>query len=271
MNVLVSYSRPRGKYGKYIFTVMIYFAHPTEKAEIAVVRPETKTETRNVYSCQYCGRWHTITTHVTTTTQQKLSESEHRKDGRLELYRYDNVEPDDYIELTLHDTDLVAYQLTVITIGFDNVSLANYWRYTKYDTQRMHAGHIQRTTPLFSVSRLDPIILPNETAYQLPELRYSLPGSRLPEDKYEYQYRDKGQEPKMTDEVLYDVALINWDEYEQEQSESSRAVRIEEELIRKTMKAEQITITDLVFEPRAEPLVIEGSKHFIEGQLKYLE
>src|SRR6266581_834221 len=97
MHALIAYSQPRGKFGRYVFTVMIHFSEQTEKAEIAVIRPQT--ETRTVYSCDHCGRWHTIQTHITFTAHQKLSQSEYYKDGRLELYRYDNVEPNDWIEL----------------------------------------------------------------------------------------------------------------------------------------------------------------------------
>ncbi len=204
MHVLVAYSRPRGKYGRYVFTLMIYFSEPTEKAEIAVIRPQTQTTTQNVYSCDHCGRWHTITTYVTTTTPQMLPQSEHRKDGRLELYRYDNVEPDDWIELTLRDTDLLKYQWTHIPIGWDSVSLKNYWRDPKqdrnwytfvnerkgaWDTEQNKLIHVQRK--------------------QFPGLTQLDRQNRL-------------KEQAMTNEVLYEFSLLAWDEYMQSKTGEMR-------------------------------------------------
>jgi hypothetical protein len=233
MNVLVAYSRPRGRYGKYIFTVMIYFSEPTEKVEIAVVRPQTKTEIQNVYSCDHCGRWHTIRTHVTTTTPQILPQSEHRKDGRLELYRYDNVEPNDWIELTLRDSELLKYQWAKLSINWKTVSLRNYWRNPKKDEDWNNYIQARRQQ------------------------------SFTQQDRQNYF-----REEKMTNEMLYEVTLLDWDEYMQSKTDG---MRVEEELIRQTMQAEKISITDLLLEPTAQPISIEGSKHFIEGQLKYLE
>lgn len=230
MRAFVAYSRPRGKYGRYVFTVMIYFSEPSEKADIQVSR------NRVVYSCGHCGRWASINTHET------LSHTEHQKNGLLELYRYDSVQPDDTITITFRDSELVVYQMTQIYISFDwKVYLNSYWRYPQYDGMR---------------DSIDTLHF------------YSTEGKFL-KDQRAYEYV-REQEPLMTDEILYDVVLVNWDDYLKEQSGELGEVRIEEELISKTMKAEQITITDLLLEPVGQPLSIEGSKHFIEGELRYL-
>lgn len=71
-------------------------------------------------------------------------------------------------------------------------------------------------------------------------------------------------------EYLYEVMLIDWDEYIQEAVSSQREIRIEEELIRQTMNAKKITITDLQLVPHGQPLQLEGQRTFIEGELHYL-
>ncbi len=68
-------------------------------------------------------------------------------------------------------------------------------------------------------------------------------------------------------DLLYNVILLNWDTYI---NEHSPTMRVEEELIRQTMNAEQITIKELLLEPKGQPLEIEGQKHFIDAELRYL-
>jgi hypothetical protein len=275
MNVLVSYSRPRGKYGRYIFTVMIHFAHPTESARIEVSRPQTETQTKTVYSCDHCGRWATITTHQTVTVNTPLRPAAHQKDGRLELYRYDNVEPDDFIDLILRDSDLLKYQLTKIGIGWDDVIMESYWRFAKFDKIR---------DGLQSDSVKDDYDTYRRITGKSPLGSYSF-GTSTTTD-YDNWYKERQQrkasiakekasiakeETHMTKEFIYTVNLLNWDEYVDTRPEEIGDMRIEEELIQKTMNAEKITITELLLEPNGQPLQIEGNKHFIEAELKYVQ
>ncbi len=104
MRGFVAYSRPRGIYGRYIFTVLFYFSEPTESLEISVERLSAR------YSCHHCGKWATI----------KIP-SEHRKSDTLEFYRYDDVEPTrDNIYLTMRDSDLLFYQRNQLVLGQDS-------------------------------------------------------------------------------------------------------------------------------------------------------
>src|SRR6266568_5111504 len=105
MHVLVAHSRPKGKYGYYVFTAMIFFSKQTESAQIWATRLST------TYSCHHCGKWASIGTYEAPRL------SDHRKIGTLELYRYDNVEPDDYIQLVLIDSELAYIQRTDFKIG----------------------------------------------------------------------------------------------------------------------------------------------------------
>ncbi len=253
MHVLVAHSRPKGKYGRYVFTIMIHFSEPTETAEIAVIRPQTQTETRTVYSCDYCGRWHTIKTQFTTTTYQSLSKSEHRREGRLELYRYDNVEPDDIIELTLRDSELLKYQWTNVKIGWDTVALKNYWRDPKLD-EKWDAIIQTRDYEQYKEQKK---LNPNAFSWELPKLPKLTQHDR----------RNTLKEPPMGNEVIYEVTLLAWDEYMQSRTGE---MHVEEELIQKTMNAEKITVKELLIEPKGEPLEIAGQKQFIEGELRYL-
>ena len=138
MNVLVSYSRPRGKYGRYVFTVMIYFSHPTETATIEVRRSKT------TYSCNYCGQWAKISTYTS------FSPSEHRKIGTIELYRYDNVEPGDYMSLKLIDTELIWCQGEWITIAQNEVKT-----HTGCSPSRSNPALKWDGRPIYEVNLLD--------------------------------------------------------------------------------------------------------------------
>lgn len=211
MHVLVAYSRPRGIYGRYVFTVMIYFSEPTETADIQVGRDQT------IYSCGHCGKWASITTYET------LSYAEHHKDGLLELYRYDSVEPGDHIYLTLRDSDLLFYQHTVIIPG--------------------QKGVAQTAWPAEKIPYL------KTTCYAVR------PTNML------------GSPPSS----LYDITMLDWDGYIYKQPKQAGKMRVEEELIRQTMNAEQITIKELLLEPKGQPLEIEGQKHFIEAEMRYLD
>lgn len=71
--------------------------------------------------------------------------------------------------------------------------------------------------------------------------------------------------------VPYEVMLLDWDAYTEEQTVKSGTLRVEEELIRQTMNAEKITITNLLLEPGGQPLEIERQKRFIEAELRYME
>jgi hypothetical protein len=232
MNVLVSYSRPRGKYGRYVFTVMIHFSEPKETASIEVVRPQTQTHTHTVYSCDYCGRWATIATHITTqfTTHTPLQQAEHRKDGRLELYRYDNVEPDDIINLTLRDAELLKYQCSRVIIGWEDVSLSNYWRNPKLD--RVWSNHVVESKRDYKAMHG---IYDDRSYTELERQQY-----------FDTINNGRDKEPHMTDETLYEVMLISWDQYMQEKTDE---MRMEEELIEHTMKTHPITIKELLLEP----------------------
>jgi hypothetical protein len=275
MNVLVSYSRPRGKYGRYIFTVMIYFAHPTESARIEVSRPQTETQTKTVYRCDHCGRWATITTHQTVTVNTPLRPAAHQKDGRIELYRYDNAEPDDFMELVLRDSDLLKYQMTKVNISWDAVKMESYWRFAKFDNirEKVEADYIKDDRDTYrSITGKSPLGT------------YSFGVSTTSDfDRWHEEQQQKKQsiakekasiakeEKRMMEEFIYTVNLLNWDECVDTRPEEMGDLRIEEELIRKTMNAEQITITDLLLEPKGQPLEIEGQKRFIEAELRYID
>jgi hypothetical protein len=107
----VAYCRPRGIYGRYVFTVVLYFQNPTESENIAVSRSQT------TYSCHTCGRWAEIATYVAINPSQRV------KKGAMILYRYDNVEPGDTIRLTMQDSELLLYQITSVGVGFDRVTM----------------------------------------------------------------------------------------------------------------------------------------------------
>lgn len=219
MHVLVAYSRPRGKYGRYIFTIMISFSEPMEYADISVRRNE------NTYACGYCGKWATI------TISSIIAHSQHQKSGKLELFRYDNVEPGDDIRVILKDTELLFYQDTTIDVASALV----------HEKQRR-----------FYYGSRNPPDRPSINVHSIIPTRR---GSGLMWDGGEY---------------LYEVMLIDWDEYIQEAVSSQREIRIEEELIRQTMNAKKITITDLQLVPHGQPLQLEGQRTFIEGELHYL-
>jgi hypothetical protein len=71
-------------------------------------------------------------------------------------------------------------------------------------------------------------------------------------------------------EKIYEVIVIDWDSYLNEILNNKREMRVEEELIQKTMRAEPITIKELQLAPVRQMPVIEGSQKFIEGELSYL-
>jgi hypothetical protein len=128
MRGFISYSQPKGVYGHYVFTILIYFSFPTERVEIAV----TRGYGMSLYSCHHCGKWATIT----------LSPSEHSKSGSLVFYRYDNVEPGDQIQLRLIDSELLYSQRTKVDIKLKNVSSHSVFYRTK-DTYKSTLGYEQ--------------------------------------------------------------------------------------------------------------------------------
>src|SRR6266516_3091360 len=124
MNGIVAYSRPRGIFGRYVFTVVLnYEAGLNETSEIEVRRIEPGTNRQITYSCGYCGKWATITTYTDRITT--LNASEHTIRGTLEFFRYDNVEPGDWILITMRDPDLLFYQTTSFSIGQDRIDHHN--------------------------------------------------------------------------------------------------------------------------------------------------
>jgi len=255
MNVLVSYSRPHGKYGRYIFTTMIYFAKPTESATIEVKRPETQTQTYTVYRCGYCGRWATITVHHTTTVNTPLRPAAHQKDGRLELYRYDNVEPDDFMEFTLRDSELLKYQMTRVDVGWDDVSLESYWRYVKFDKLRVELQAPDDDITAW-LARTHDTDVKHFWNYE--------------KQRNQDRARLAREESHMKTEFLYRFNLLNWDEYMDSRLEDRGELHVEEDLIQKTMNAEVITIQELRLEPVSQLPAIQGQQQFIEGELHYL-
>lgn len=213
MKGLIAYSRPRGKYGRYVFTVLIGFEPELrEEAPIAVVRPKTNTYQEHKYSCDHCGKWATISVTRTTTTYTPLEATEHRKDERLEFYRFDNIEPGDILYITMHDPDLLFYQVTQVTV-----------------------------TPK---------------------------GKGMPLICSCHPMRDNaaiGEPPRQ----IYDVRLVNWEEYVSKRQEEQQETTVEEELIQQTMNGEPITITQLLLlVARETPQLPDGSR-FIEGTLIY--
>jgi hypothetical protein len=114
MKGIVAYSRPRGIYGRTILTTTLYFV-PEEHAYIEVKREESHT----AYSCSYCGRWASIT----TTTVSNINPTEHRQSGTIEFYRFDNVEPGDYMEMRLSDPELLFWQFTKVNIAQTKIAL----------------------------------------------------------------------------------------------------------------------------------------------------
>lgn len=199
MHALVAYSRPRGKYGRYIFTIMLYFTFPTETVQIDALREKNK------YSCDRCGKW------ISIPTYKKIPPSEKREVGTLTLYRYDNVEPGDHIDLYLKDPELVFFQ----------------W------------------------NRFYPNLGYVDTSYSCHPFR-----------------NVRGVE--WDKKPIYQVILLDWDEYLMKRSRQSEPIRVEEDLVQQTMNAERITITRLLLEPEGSPLEIEEQKCFIEGELRYL-
>ncbi len=112
MQAIVAYSRPRGKYGYYVFTVVIYFnAKLKEEADIKV------TDGKVVYSCGYCGKWATI------TIQQELKPTVKKTNGKLVYYRYDNVRPGHQMTITLRDPSLLFYQVTCLDVKQRSVTI----------------------------------------------------------------------------------------------------------------------------------------------------
>ncbi len=209
MNGIVAYSRPRGIYGRYVFTVVINYSFPKEAVTISVKR-EQKT-----YSCNSCGKWATI---------KKVSDippTQHQFNGEIEFYRFDNVEPGDVIYMLLEDGDLIYYQYSIVKITQHNVVLKS------------------------------------------PVLHYS---QSLNNDDLD-DFNDESFENHFSSR-MYDMFLINWDEHLKQND--NRDIRVEEDLIIKTMNAEPITIKELLLQSSEQPLELESGKHFIEGQLKYL-
>jgi hypothetical protein len=198
MRAFVAYSRPRGKFGYYVFTILAYFSYPTEKTEIRVILGST------TYSCHSCGRWASIPITPPPTP------AEHSVSGVLEFYRYDNVEPDHKIFLDLIDTELVYAQHQTFNVQLETVEETGMFLYK----------------------------------------------------------HSRGYDGVAPSGKLYEVILINWDEYMAQRP--SGGLLIEEELIQKTMNAEKITIQELHLEPARQLPAIEGQQQFIEGELRYL-
>lgn len=263
MHVLAAYSQPRGKYGRYVFTVMIHFAEETESVKIAVMRPEKQTRTAVKYSCDHCGRWASITTHETVTVNTPLQAGEYQKDATLELYRYDNVEPDDFIELTLRNSEMFKYQITRINIKWDGIEPEGYWRLPRFDKVRDD----------LTSSEEDPKVYKRHTDKDAQRYISGVGYRDTEEYKTWLKERNKARaelrekESLMKDEIIYDVILLPWDVYIQEKTGD---VSVEEELIHQTMNAEEITITELLMGSAVQLPAIEGEKHFIEGKLQYL-
>ncbi len=104
MRVFVAYSRPRGIHGRFIFTISIYYLYPTESAGISVSRQQRQ------YGCTHCGEWATI------TTTSAINPPAQQHSGTLEFFRYDTVEPGDFITIYLRDSDLLFNQVTTLTV-----------------------------------------------------------------------------------------------------------------------------------------------------------
>ena len=127
MKGLVAYSRPRGKFGRFIYTVAVDFeAGLDEAVGIELARPQIANLPAQVYSCDHCGRWATITVTRPTTTYTPLEPSEHRKEGRLELFRYDNVEPGDLLTIRMRDSDLLFMQITKLYALLEDEKMTPY-------------------------------------------------------------------------------------------------------------------------------------------------
>jgi hypothetical protein len=266
MHVLVAHSQPRGKYGCYVFTVMIHFAEETETAEIGVFRPETQTKTVTKYSCGYCGRWTTIVTHQTIPVNTLLQAKAHQKDGKLELYRYDNVEPDDFIELILRDSMMFKYQITKISIGQHDMKMKSYWRLSRHDKLRQRLEPGDGHDAYKSITGKEATFVgTNGKIYS-----HSDYDNWYTERRTQWRRLKKDESP-MTNEFLYHVNLLNWDGYVEARPTELGEVRVEEELIQQTMNAEEITIKELVLSPASNIPTIQGETIFIEGELKYLE
>jgi|SRR5579884_2191408 len=107
MRGFIAYSQPRGMYGPYVFTVLIYFSFPTETVKIDV-----RGGHGDVYSCHSCGKWASIT----------IKPSEVYSEGLLVFYRFDNVKPDDDIWLNFIDSELLYYQKTHVRIQFKGIA-----------------------------------------------------------------------------------------------------------------------------------------------------
>ncbi len=242
MHVLVAYSQPKGKYTHYVFTILLYVTKETETSKIAV-RRNTVT-----YSCGYCGGWGRIDT---------IDPSEQRKVGVLELYRYDQVESGDVILIDLQDSALLISQLTFIKVLPKNPDVINLWysrKFNSYVNESIPYWHIQIFTDF-----VEAISDKDEKKVKKIKKRYRL-WNVLDDIALNRQMEDDGG--------LYDIHLLNWDMYMQTKAGK---MRVEEELIRQTMNAEKITISELLLEPKGQPLVIEGSQRFIEGELRYVE
>lgn len=121
MNGIVAYSKPRGKYGRYVFTIVLYFSHLTENEDIYVERPTETTST--TYSCHHCGKWAEAT--VTVPSSATINPTHRTQEGKLAYYRYDNVEPGDEITITLEDEDLIFYQTTQVFPTMESVDISS--------------------------------------------------------------------------------------------------------------------------------------------------
>jgi len=74
---------------------------------------------------------------------------------------------------------------------------------------------------------------------------------------------------KIPKKMLYEVIVVDWDTYVDENLNTKRGLRVEEELINQTMLAQPITIKKLLIAPTNETPAIEGAQKFIEGVLRY--
>jgi hypothetical protein len=244
---LVAYSRPRGEFGPYVFTVVIQIeeglpippARPQQpnsssqdSVEIQVSRKQKVTKQRTytlthepyeVYSCGYCGRYGIVrlyrklatpitrTETYTTIEDTPINPTQQQTIGTLLFYRYDNVEPGDVMRIILRDTGLIFYQKTSIHIRQDKVELFD-------NTYTFRQNPAIKTLP----------------------------------------------------KKLYNIFLMNWDEHVEKLHDENKEFSVEEEIIQDVMNAKPITITELVLEPARQVPALESRQRFIEGTLKHL-